>query len=251
MSESYAVRTLDCPVCGVSITGRFPKKKQTCSRTCGTVIAAKKRQTGKVTTCLQCDAESYRPAKRLKHLTFCGVECANAYQRRTKIKRSCKHCNCEFLVSPSRVKFDAANYCSLDCNYKASERLSHLIELNQKQQVQNGPNRLEQAGNKILDDLGIQYKTQVVIANKFTVDVLLDDGKTVIQWDGDYWHGFVPIDKVIDFDLRQRRRMALDKSQDAYMAKAGYRVIRFWEHDVHGSPTKVYEDIRRTIQQAA
>jgi len=54
--------------------------------------------------------------------------------------------------------------------------------------------------------------------------------KLVIQWDGDYWH-----------NLPKRRQ--LDESQDKYMKKCGYKVLRFWEHEVKGNSNKVKEVI--------
>jgi DNA mismatch endonuclease (patch repair protein) len=94
-----------------------------------------------------------------------------------------------------------------------------------------------------LDALGIKYEKQVLICDKFVVDTFIPSRKLVIQWDGDYWHGFGGAT-----DKRQERRMALDKSQDKYMRKAGYGILRFWEHEVHQLKEKVRENIRRAIQ---
>jgi very-short-patch-repair endonuclease len=117
---------------------------------------------------------------------------------------------------------------------------------NIKQCNNKSANRLEVAGSEILRSIGIEFQEQVLIENKFLVDAFIPEYKIVIQWDGDYWHGF----KVTngELDHRQTKRMALDKSQDAYMKKCGYTVLRFWEHEVHNDTSKVYANIKRAIQ---
>lgn len=98
----------------------------------------------------------------------------------------------------------------------------------------------------ILDRCGFEFLEQVLIANKFTVDALVA-GKLIVQWDGDYWHGYRAIGDLRPLDTRQARRAMLDKSQDAYMAKAGFTVLRFWEHEVKDAPDAVVHRITETI----
>jgi very-short-patch-repair endonuclease len=111
------------------------------------------------------------------------------------------------------------------------------------QQKKKGFNKLERVGNELLDSMGVDYKTQVLMCGKFLVDVLIPDKKIVIQWDGDYWHGYGG-----GKSLRQKKRARLDKSQDAYLCKAGYTVLRFWEHEVYKEANKVSENIRTALQ---
>jgi len=91
------------------------------------------------------------------------------------------------------------------------------------------PNKLEIMGYTFLKELGVKFIAQHIINNKFTVDAFLPDQNIVVQFDGDYWHGNKNIFKT--FDHRQRKRMALDISQDKYMNKIGIKVVRFWESD--------------------
>ena len=59
--------------------------------------------------------------------------------------------------------------------------------------------------------------------------------KIIIQWDGEYWH-------------KKPRRKQLDKSQDAYMKKCGYKVIRITDQQIKNNINKVYANIKRAIQ---
>jgi DNA mismatch endonuclease, patch repair protein len=106
-------------------------------------------------------------------------------------------------------------------------------------------------GQVILDSMGLRYKSEVLLANKFVVDILLTDTKIVIQWDGDYWHGYQGDSGEKPISDRQMRRARLDRSQDAYLKTCGYMVLRFWEHDVVKNSEVVIEYITRAIRSIA
>lgn len=113
-----------------------------------------------------------------------------------------------------------------------------------KLQTMKGPTSLEKLGYAILDDLAVKYERQVLIAGKFVVDAFLADVNIVVQWDGDYWHGFRAANDNAPLQPRQAKRARLDKSQDAYMEACGYVVLRFWEHEVKKTP----DDVKARIQ---
>jgi len=124
------------------------------------------------------------------------------------------------------------------------------IEANRVQNKKRGPNKLEAAGERILQSLGVDFKTQVLIDEKFLVDAVVDED-IVIQWDGDYWHGFRASGDNKPLIRRQTKRRGFDKSQDAYMRRRGYAVVRFWEHDVHGDPELVSREIKKATERTA
>jgi very-short-patch-repair endonuclease len=117
-----------------------------------------------------------------------------------------------------------------------------VIAGNLAQQRRQKPTSLEENGSAILRELGLSFSTQVLISDKFVVDAVVDGTSLVIQWDGDYWHGYR------NPGPRQTKRMNLDRSQDAYMRKCGYTVLRFWEHDVSQSKEMVKDSIRKTLE---
>ncbi len=112
--------------------------------------------------------------------------------------------------------------------------------MNLKQQTAR-PNKLEIAGYAILDEIGAEYERQALIASKFCVDAVVESKKVIIQFDGDYWHANPQQFPVPDD--RQKRRIALDKSQDAYLRKMGYTIIRIWEHEIKDTPALVKSTI--------
>jgi len=75
----------------------------------------------------------------------------------------------------------------------------------------------------------ILYRSSIVNNPQFQNDTL-----PIIQWDGSYWHN------------KQKRKM-LDKSQDAYLFRCGYTVLRFSDNQVYLKPDTVLSIIRNTI----
>jgi len=50
-----------------------------------------------------------------------------------------------------------------------------------RQQKKRGLNKLELKGRKILKELGIKFNEQVLMFDKFLVDILLKNKKVIIQ----------------------------------------------------------------------
>jgi DNA mismatch endonuclease (patch repair protein) len=243
--SKYKERTIICVNCGKESTKRRPEGQSFCSLECYRTSPKPERKTGKTGECGYCLKEIYIRPSSEKEVNYCSVSCFNKSQSR-KTEHNCKVCGKLFLWSPSRTESGNYNptYCSIECRTSCPDwKRKSVIAGNLAQQGKNAPTSLEIAGCLLLDALGIQYQTQVLICEKFVVDVFVPSKNLVIQWDGDYWHGFGGAK-----DERQKKRQRLDKSQDAYMRKAGYTVIRFWEHEVKNDKEVVRENIRKAVQ---
>ena len=213
----------------------MPLGRKYCSLECYRKSKHPQRKTGKIMKCEWCGKEIYKPKSSIRRHNFCSKNCANKWQSRNKKIFICKVCGKTFKLSKSSAEQEGRNptYCSIACREKDPEYMGH-INGNLAQQNKKGLNKLELAGRKILQDLGIEFKEQVLMFNKFLVDVLLKNKKIIIQWDGIYWHS-------------KPKRKQLDKSQDAYMKKCGYKVLRFTDKDIKNNIQKVYENLKRTI----
>jgi len=197
--------------------------------------------------CENCHEPTYKELAFLKghEHHFCGRECANEYQARNKLEFVCKICGRSFYWSKSRVTQTNPTYCSVECRYADTEFMHRVaVEANLVQQHKRGLNRLELAGREILERLEVDFQEQVLIAKKFLVDVLISKCNLIIQWDGDYWHGHPRYEELSE---RQLRRKKLDASQDAYLTKCGYEVLRFWEADVKQSPRSIERQIAEAL----
>jgi very-short-patch-repair endonuclease len=244
MKNKYAVRTITCLGCGKVITDHMPPNKRYCSKTCYRCLPRLYAKTGNMVKCTICGNLVYVPLSRLhrsEHL-FCSPEHANEWQARNKTKCVCKSCGIQFNRSASMISKNGITYCSSHCRDVDPDRHEQLMQMIVKQQSLNN---IERRGYTLLDSLGVEYQSQYIIGSKFCVDAFIPSLLLVIQFDGDYWHGNPAI--FPDPDVRQRKRMVLDTSQDAYMQVCGYTVIRIWASDLEHNITVTKERLERYL----
>lgn len=233
--EGYKLRTITCVSCSKVVTDHMPANQRYCSLECYRNNGRPTRMTGEERPCEVCGDLTYVSASRLAKTKafFCSPSHANEWQGRNKDSFACKTCGTTFKWSPSRKAQTNPTYCSVQCRDADPDRREQLIQMNVEQATKK-TNKLEAAGYAILDEVGIPYRKQELLYGKFCVDAFYPESKTVVQFDGDYWHGH-PV-KFPKPDTRQTRRMWMDNAQDAYLKKAGCTVLRFWESDVKDNP---------------
>jgi len=239
-----------CPTCGKNFwaKGNPLKRNFYCSKKCSGAA----RKSGEIVTCMYCGKKVYKEKCRIDKAAnlFCTLLCANKYQGRNKVKFNCKTCGKSFRLSLSVVEQRTPLYCSILCRNNDEEWIKKAsINSNIAQYKKKGLNKLEKTGNDILKELNIEFYNQFSIEDKFLVDVFIPKKNIVIQWDGDYWHGHKSKLRCGKPDYRQKKRMDLDKSQDAYMKKCGYLVLRFWEYEVYNNKEKVKESIKENFSR--
>lgn len=88
---------------------------------------------------------------------------------------------------------------------------------------------IERKTEKILKEFNIVYETQKSLLKITRADFYIPSLKTVIYCDGDYWHNLPNYVKR-------------DKRQNKLLRKAGYIVLRFWEHDINATEAKCVID---------
>jgi very-short-patch-repair endonuclease/ribosomal protein L33 len=245
MNNQYKVRTIICKGCGKKVTKRMPAGRKYCSLECYRNSLRPQSKNGEYKICEWCGKRYYVPKGRINKSRFCSRDCANKWQARNKIEFVCPVCGKKFYWSKSRLKQEVPKYCSVECRDKDPNYKGHILG-NLAQLKNKGLNKLEKAGKDILNEIGINYQEQVLIEDKFLVDVFIPSIKLIIQWDGDYWHGYGK--DITEVDNRVSKRMKLDISQDVYMNKCGYKVIRFWEHEVYNERNVVIENIKSAIR---
>lgn len=249
----YELGNAICPVCNKSFVRRN-RNTQTCSKECGGIVVWEKRKDEKLPTfdlnCFYCNqpitVNLSRYSKSTTKTFFCSVKHANLYQGRNKDEYTCKTCGKTFRRSPCWKNYNEQKYCSNACTLASPELKRRLIEMNLMQQKLK-TNKVEEAGYSLLDQMGLLYFRQYLIADKFCVDAFFYSASSVIQFDGDYWHGNP--DKFPALDERQKRRVRLDKSQDAYMTKCGYKVLRIWETDIKKHPEQTKQRILAALSR--
>ncbi len=245
-SAGYAVRTYVCQGCKREVTRRARPGARYCSHPCYARSPKPGRKTGEERRCEVCRAPFYAQASRAPHQgRFCSVACHDVAQGAGKTTHLCKTCGVEFHWSPSRTQSGRyrITYCSMPCRDADPARRTLLLAMNTAQQSQR-TTRAEAAGYALLDRLGVEYERQSLFAGKFTPDALVPSARTVVQFDGDYWHDR----RGTSTEPRIQRRVALDHSQDAYVGACGWTVLRLWEGDLRDDPAGCEGRVRRHLR---
>lgn len=231
-----------CEACGSPILRHGPGGKRFCSLAC----AGKVRRSGADVACESCGQRFYVEANRLASARFCSVTCQNAWQGRAKTVHTCKVCRGEFRLSPCFVTYRTPIYCTVACRNADPDHKARLLAMNTLQQA-GRITRAEAAGYALLDLLGVEYEPQQIFNGKFTPDATVQGARLVVQFDGDYWHDR----KGTSTEKRIRHRVALDRSQDAYVRACGWRVLRLWESDLRNDPEGCTVEILAALTEGA
>ena len=92
---------------------------------------------------------------------------------------------------------------------------------------------------KFLWSLGIRYRKNVKKLSG-TPDIVISKYKLAIFVDGEFWHGYnwdekkEKIKSNRDFWIPKiERNIQRDKAVNEYYSKSGWKVMRFWEHEVN------------------
>lgn len=99
----------------------------------------------------------------------------------------------------------------------------------------------------ILSVNGIEYESQKLINLgdlSFKCDIYIPSKNLVIECDGCYWHGCKRCHNEKYLDHPQiRKKISFDFLVNGKLSKHGYKVIRFWEHDINENLVKCFEVI--------
>lgn len=88
-------------------------------------------------------------------------------------------------------------------------------------------------------------------------DFIVPSRRVAIFCDGDFWHGFrmrsnprLNVKENREFWQRKiRANVRRDREVDRLLRKDGWKVLRFWEHDIKGDPDRVREKLRGELSE--
>src|SRR3954447_12167894 len=97
---------------------------------------------------------------------------------------------------------------------------------------------LELEVRRALHAQGLRYRVQLKVpgSNRRTIDVAFTRARVAVFVDGCFWHG-CPVHHTVaktngDFWAEKvRRNRERDAETDGLLRAAGWRVLRFWEHE--------------------
>jgi very-short-patch-repair endonuclease len=213
------------------------KNKKYCSQQCAKAAS----KNGKDFTCSYCEKTHYVPGCKLKRNIrnrFCSKECHRSWMKQRRPVRTCVECEKQF-----KKKCNAkAKYCSNKCKLNGKNNIKQLAEM---RRIQAGKEtKLEKFCYALMRELCLNFKPQYIFCGRYVADAFLPKSNTLVQFDGDYWHGNPK--KYIKLKYKsQQLTWKSDRKSDRLAKKSGYNVLRFWESDIY----KNVDFVKNKLQQ--
>ena len=128
---------------------------------------------------------------------------------------------------------------------RTNEETSRLMS-----KIKSKGSEIERTFEKFLRKNKILFRRHYRIAG--TPDFVLLDGKIAIFCDSHFWHGYDWRRRKKEFKSNKRfwfkkitYNMRHDRKVNATLRKQGWKVLRFWEHEISKIPEKCILKIRK------
>jgi len=109
---------------------------------------------------------------------------------------------------------------------------------------------------KALRKIGIKYKKNYK-ALAGNPDIALINKKIAIFIDGEFWHGYRWDQKKKKIKANRRywipkieRNIKRDKQNAKKLKRAGWRVVRFWQHQINKDLSKCIKKIKKIMKES-
>jgi very-short-patch-repair endonuclease len=84
--------------------------------------------------------------------------------------------------------------------------------------------------------LGFKFEKQWIYGKRFVADAYLPEYNTIVQFDGDYWHGNQK--KYSLLSEFQKSAIINDAKANSCAESQGLRILRIWESDIKSDDIK-------------
>ena len=145
------------------------------------------------------------------------------------------------METPDEIKIKLSN--SKKAYYKKHpEAIEYWFENTRKNLVMPiKDTKIEVKIQNVLRRNKIKFDTHKRISNikyPYQCDILIPSQKgisktTVIECDGDYWHGNLSKFKINKLSNRIKAARCLDYERTSQMEEKGYNVVRLWKHKIN------------------
>jgi very-short-patch-repair endonuclease len=130
---------------------------------------------------------------------------------------------------------------------KKAKKRAYLNPLSIKEDLEKKAKKMtnkmtspERIFESILKKYKINYKPQHILGTKI-FDYYLTDSNTLVEIDGDYWHGNPEIYE--EFNKMQKRTKKRDIDKKIIALGRGYNFLQFWEKDLNENKQDVVDKL--------
>lgn len=222
-----------------------------------------KRRTGIFVPCNICGKMVYITSQRIKFKNhFCSATCQGIGFRGRKVSEKQKKQISDTLRRKHIITKGSWKKGNIPWNKNLTKEIDKRVKksgLSRKRYIEEHPkecqrmkflrlNRIfprissiEQKLKLEFEKQNIVFKTQIpihFINKKYCItDFFFPSSKIVVFCDGDYWH-----------NLENTKKK--DKEQNKFLHQMGFKVLRFWEHEIKSSPEKCASIVMEELQSA-
>jgi len=222
-----------------------------------------------VATCDQCGQNFLVHESKLKWWQdgkqkniFCSKQCRYNWDKEHFLKENnpnysgghlikCIWCDNEFWATPYEIKRNAT-YCSEKCKHehfsvvlsktKEWSQIRRGIAVKSMSKMKSKNTKPERMVKEYLMNKEIKFIEQHPMYEKFVVDFFLPDTNSIIEVNGDFWHGHP--DKYGNDEGKtklykvQVKNMKKDKLKKDGLESKGHKVYMVWESDIYNNIEK-------------
>ena len=99
---------------------------------------------------------------------------------------------------------------------------------------------------------GLRYRVDVNLPGR--PDIAFTRARIAVFVDGCFWHGCpvhgrIPTSNLEYWDPKLRRNIGRDKENNEKLEEMGWKVLRFWEHDVKGDLDRAVERVLNQLEK--
>lgn len=199
---------------------------------------------GRTQNCVQCGTPFWVPPGRFRTANYCSRRCTRLANDRFLTSRSCRARaamkrwsdpvhhqrlaqtmrNRWRHMSPIERQQRLANMHKSNFGKHVSSVTRDRIRKARLQQVfPTKDTMIERTMQQELSKRGIRFAKHFPILNRCQADIAFPDHRLAVFCDGDYWHNRL--------DTRTK-----DITQEMILRANGWRVLRFWEHEINANP---------------
>lgn len=108
-------------------------------------------------------------------------------------------------------------------------------------------NNLEKLFETLLQESGIELKYSIIL-NYFQFDFGHKESKTLIEIQGDYWHGNPKFYKEECLNEVQKKNKKRDLEKKEWAVNNGFKLLVFWEDEIYSNPNKIKQEALNAIK---
>ena len=171
--------------------------------------------------------------------SFSCHRCSKHFNSNTSLRSHMSYCTDDKIQQPASCS-DCGQTFKSSRSMLIHKNLKHaapdLIEARREKMVEAKKNcevrKTSRAEERFFEEISLvkpdAIRNFMIDGSSHVYDVYIPSMNTIVEFDGDFWHGNKRLYELSD---RMKKQFRLDQSNSAKAIAAGYRIVRVWESE--------------------